>query len=93
MGVAENIEMVTRFYAAGPADDDAERRAFFAPDAAWHVPGDNPVSGTYHGVEAITMEMVERMQPLDEWKIDPRHIMGNQDLVCAVAHLNGSRRA
>ena len=91
MGVAENIDTIRRFYAAGQADDDTERASFFAPDAIWHVPGDNPVSGPYHGVAAITEEMAARMRSLDEWYIEPRHIMGNVDLVMAVGHLAGRR--
>jgi len=91
VGVAENIETVRRFYAAGPSDDDSERVDFFAPDALWHVPGDNPVSGPYHGIAAITGEMTTRMQPLDEWHIEPRHVMANGDLVMAICHLAGRR--
>lgn len=73
MGVAENIETVKRFYGARPADEDTQREHFLAPDGVWHVPGDNPVSGQYQGVEAITKSMPGRMQPLDEWRIEPRH--------------------
>jgi ketosteroid isomerase-like protein len=91
MGVTENIETVRRFYAAGPSDDDSERRGFFSADAVWHVPGRNPVSGPYQGIEAITADMPQRMQPLDEWHIEPRHIMGNVDLVMAIGHLVGRR--
>ena len=86
------MDAVRRFYAAGPAATDDERRAFFAPDAVWHVPGDNPVSGPYRGVEAITVTMPAKMQPLDEWHIDPRHVMANGDLVIAIVHVKGSRR-
>ena len=48
MTVGRNLETIQRFYGAGPALDDSDRLAFFAPDAVWHVPGDNPVSGPYH---------------------------------------------
>jgi ketosteroid isomerase-like protein len=92
MGVAENIATVKRFYAAGPSDDDSGREQFFAQDAVWHVPGDNPVSGSYRGIEAITSDMSARMQPLDEWSIEPRHVMGNANLVIAIVHLKASRR-
>jgi ketosteroid isomerase-like protein len=92
MGVAENMETVKRFYGAGPAGDDTARQSFFAPDAVWHVPGDNPVSGPYHGVQGITVDMPAKMQPLDEWRIDPRHVMGNGDLVVAIVRLHGQRR-
>jgi ketosteroid isomerase-like protein len=90
MSVSDNIETVRRFY-AGPAADDAHRVPMFAPDAIWHVPGDNPVSGEYRGIEAITRTMVGRMQPLDEWRIEVRDVMGNADHVVGVVHLTGSR--
>jgi ketosteroid isomerase-like protein len=86
------IETVRRFYAAGPSADDSERRGFFAEDAVWHVPGDNPVSGAYRGVDAIANDMVRRMQPLDGWRIEPRDIMANEDLVVATVRLTGERR-
>jgi ketosteroid isomerase-like protein len=90
--VARNIATVRRFYGAGPADDDAERLPFFADDAVWHVPGENPVSGPYAGVQAITERMVERMAPLDRWEIEARDVMGNADLVVGTFTLRGLRR-
>jgi ketosteroid isomerase-like protein len=92
MGVTENIETARRFYAVGPSDIDIDRERFFAPDVVWHVPGDNPVSGPYNGFTAIANDMTARMQPLDEWRIEPRHMMGNADMVVAVVHLYGQRR-
>lgn len=92
MSVATNIAKVLRFYAAGPADDDAERAPFFAPNAVWHVPGTNPVSGAYHGVHAIRTDMAARMMPLDEWTIEPIDAMGNGDLVMATVRLRARRR-
>jgi ketosteroid isomerase-like protein len=92
MSVARNIAIVRRFYAAGPADDDAERAGSFAADAVWHVPGDNPVSGAYRGVAAIRADMPARMAPLDEWAIEPIEVMGNADLVMATVRLRARRR-
>lgn len=92
MGQAENIATVKAFYVSSPADRDEPRRQFFADDAVWHVPGDSPVSGDYVGVEAITTEISRRMAPLDRWKLEPRHIMTNGDLVVAIVHVDGERR-
>ena len=91
MGVRENIEAIRRFYAAGPADDDAARAAMFGPDAIWHVPGENPVSGDYRGIAEITRTMVGRMQPLTSWRMDVEHLMGNRDMVFALIHVTGER--
>lgn len=92
MSVERNIETIGRFYRAGPADDDAARIPFFAPDAVWHVPGENPVSDPYHGPDAIRHEMSARMAPLDEWHIEADEVMGNDDLVVGVVRLRGRRR-
>lgn len=92
MSMERNIERIREFYAAGPADDDTERLPFFAPDVVWHVPGDNPVSGDYRGPDAIARDMIGRMQPLDEWTIEPTAVMGNADMVVGVVRLRGRRR-
>ena len=91
MGSAENMEQVWRFYGAGPSDNDSERAEFFAPEAVWHVPGNNPVSGNYYGPEEIRTEIPARMQPLDSWSVEPKHVMANGDTVVAIVHVNGSR--
>jgi ketosteroid isomerase-like protein len=92
LGVAENIDTVRRFYRAGAADDDTMREQFFAPDAVWHVPGNNPVSGPYHGVDEIRHEMARRMEPLTGWWIVPHIVMGNDDMVVAIVSISGIRR-
>jgi ketosteroid isomerase-like protein len=92
MGEAENIERVMRFYRAGPADRDEQREQFFAADAVWHVPGANQVSGDYKGVEQIAGEIGRRMQPLERWSLEPRHVMANRDMVVSILHIDGERR-
>ena len=92
MGVQENIELVRRFYDAGPADDDSARRSLFADDAVWHVPGDNPVSGDYVGLASILRDMPARMAPLDGWRLRVVDVLGNADLVVGMVHLTGERR-
>lgn len=91
MGVAENIETVRRFYAAGPAADDSERAGLASPDIVWHVPGANRISGEYQGRRAVLEAMPASMQPLDRWEIDVIDVMGNADLVVATVRVRGSR--
>ncbi len=93
MGIRENVELVRRFYAAGPADDDEGRAEFAVPDIVWHVPGDNPVSGQYRGYDEVFRSIGERMQPLDRWEIDVGEVMGNGDMVVAVVDLVAVRGA
>ena len=91
MGTAANIATVRRFYAAGPADEDAERVPFASPDIIWHVPGANRVSGLYRGTDAVFREMPASMQPLDQWDIDVVDVMANDDLVVATVRIRGER--
>jgi ketosteroid isomerase-like protein len=91
MGSVQNAVRVRHFYAAGPPDDDAQRHSFASPEISWHVPGDNPVSGSYHGYTAVFGEIAERMQPLDVWQIDVVEIMANTDFVVATVHLVAAR--
>ncbi len=93
MSVAENLELVRRFYEIGPADDDTGRSLFAMPDVIWHVPGANPVSGRYQGYREVFVEIGERMQPLDVWTIEVRGLMGNQDLVMAIVDVTAARGA
>ena len=57
----------------------------------WHVPGANRVSGDYRGAEAVFRTMPASMQPLDEWAIHVRSVMGNGDLVLAIVDVRGRR--
>jgi uncharacterized protein len=91
MGVAENVALVHRFYALGALNDPA-RAPMFAPDAVWYVPGNNPVSGAYRGIEAMTFDMGARMKPLDDWRIKVVDVMGNGDMVVSVTFIVGERR-
>jgi ketosteroid isomerase-like protein len=87
---SRNLVAAKAFYRAGPAATDEERRAFFAADFVWHVPGDTDLSGPYAG-EAYFTEMPARMQPLDEWSVDMEHFATNDDLVLAVGRIRGRR--
>ena len=93
MGVAENIALVRRFYAAGPAEDDSARAEFATPDVVWHVPGGagNPVAGRYQGYHEVFTTLGQRMQPLDRWTIDVTAVMGNQDIVVSIVELDAAR--
>jgi ketosteroid isomerase-like protein len=86
-----NLEAAAAFYAAGPAASDEERRAHFAESFVWHVPGDTDLSGDYAG-EGYFVDMPQRMQPLDEWRIDIEHLAANRDLVVASGRVHGRRR-
>ncbi len=85
-----NLAAVKAFYSAGPAATDQQRRAFFAADFVWHVPGDTDLSGPYAG-EGYFTDMPARMQPLEEWSVDIEQFAANDDLVVAVGRVRGRR--
>jgi len=82
-----NMHTVRRMYAG----DEAERRSI-ARDIVWHVPGHNPVSGDYHGFDAYTQRMPERMAPLTRWDFTLKEVMVNGNYVMTTLHLIGDTR-
>ena len=85
-----NLEVVLAFYAAGPAQNDVERRRHFAGSFVWHVPGDTDLSGDYAGVDYFE-RMPVRMAPLEEFSIDIEHSGANRDLVVTEGRIRGRR--
>ena len=82
-----NIETARRMYSS----DEAER-ANIAEDIVWHVPGHNPVSGDYRGIEEYTKLMPSRMAPLTSWEFEVHDVMVNGDYVVATVSLKGERK-
>lgn len=82
-----NIETARRMY----SNNEAER-ANISADIVWHVPGHNPVSGDYHGMEEYTQLMPSRMAPLTTWSMEPHDIMVNGDYDVATVRLKGERK-
>jgi ketosteroid isomerase-like protein len=82
-----NIETARRMYSG-----DESERANIAPDIVWHVPGHNPVSGDYHGMEEYTQLMPSRMAPLNTWDLETQDIMVNGNYVVATVSLKGERK-
>lgn len=48
-----NEELVRKGYAAFSAGDMATLTDVFSPNSAWHIPGNNLVSGDYKGRDAV----------------------------------------
>jgi ketosteroid isomerase-like protein len=78
-----NIEAVRQFYQA--------ERSVAAPDIVWHVPGHNPVSGTYHGQHEYFDLLPSRMAPLDEWDVDVEDVLINEDMAVTTVRVRGER--
>jgi ketosteroid isomerase-like protein len=63
-----------------------------AANVVWHVPGDNPVSGTYRGIKAYLEDMVGKMAPIDEWIVDVESVMVNGNMAVAQVRVRGLRK-
>jgi ketosteroid isomerase-like protein len=53
MGVAENLDIVRRVYAAFSNGDADTLRSLFSEDPVHSVPGSSPISGDHKGVDNI----------------------------------------
>ena len=82
-----NIQNVRLMYTGNEAE-----RANIAPDIVWHVPGHNPVSGTYHGFEEYTKLMSTRMAPLERWDFILEEVMVNGNYAMTTFRLQGERK-
>jgi hypothetical protein len=51
-----------------------------APNIVWHVPGHNPISGTYNGFKEYTKLMPSRMEPLTCWDCTLEEVHGQRQL-------------
>ena len=59
-------------------------RDSFAPDATWEYPGDLPLSGTYHGLDAIVDEFLAGAgKLLAEVRLELGTVVAEGDLVAA----------
>lgn len=82
-----NIETARRMYTG----NDAER-ANIAANIVWHVPGHNPVSGDYQGLEEYSKLMPSHMAPLTSWIFEVHDVMVNANFVVATVSLRGERK-
>jgi ketosteroid isomerase-like protein len=87
-----NEQVVQDGFAAFSAGDLDTLRRLIAPDAAWHVPGRNPLSGTHKGVDAI-LTYLRRTQEISggTFQVDLHDIVGNDRHVFAAYGIKGQR--
>lgn len=64
----------------------------FADDIVWHVPGNNPLSGTYKGKEEV-FGFLAKLGELSggSFKLDVHDVVGNDEHVVALVRISGSR--
>jgi ketosteroid isomerase-like protein len=85
--------VVIRYIEAARDGMSAVIRDSFAPDATWEYPGDLPLSGTYHGLDAIVGEFLAGARNLlAEVRLELGAVVAEGDLVAAEWTATGSSR-
>jgi uncharacterized protein len=69
--------------------DETELRSLVAPDVVWHVPGDHPMAGEVHGLDAL-LAWLGRARAKGFW-LGEHDVFGNDEHVCALSVM-GARR-
>lgn len=80
--------LARRAYAGLESGDLVSSVVFFASGFRWHVPGESAVSATYEGAEEYFGERLNRMSPLEEWKLRIRRVLANEPASAALVELD-----
>lgn len=87
MGTTENVELVRRGYEAFNAGDMATLTEIFAEDAVWHVAGNNALSGTKQGRDAVLAYFGELgARSAGTLKVDVLDIVGGDKHTVGIQH-------
>jgi ketosteroid isomerase-like protein len=92
MGSEENAELVRRGYAAFSSGDMATLTELFAENAAWHVPGESPLSGPKEGRDSIFAFFGEIMSVSGgTFKVTLDDVVGGETYTVALHHSHAER--
>ncbi len=87
MATTEDVELVRRGYEAFNAGDMEALTEIFAEDAVWHVAGNNVLSGTKQGRDAILAYFGELgARSAGTLKVDVRDIVGGDKHTVGIQH-------
>lgn len=82
----ENEAVMRRGYEAFAQRDLGTLKELLADDVVWHVPGDNPLSGTYRGQQEV-FGMFGRIAELnDAFSQELHDVLANDDHVVALVN-------
>jgi ketosteroid isomerase-like protein len=68
------VERLQRGMAAFGQGDADTMKSMMSPDIVWHVPGDNPLAGDYHGPDAV-VEMLGESQRRSGGQVEPIDVL------------------
>ena len=82
-----NVEVWEQVYATFTSGDMDRLADLIAADVVWHVPGDNLISGTYKGRDAI-FGCFNKIYELSEGTYQPKllDILADDDYTVAILH-------
>lgn len=88
-----NVSLIRRFYEPFRTQDYvAEVRAFLRDDVVWHVAGENPLAGDFHGPEAVLGAMRAYGEHSKQTlHLETRSIFGDDDHAVALHRATGKR--
>jgi ketosteroid isomerase-like protein len=88
-----NATLLRRFYDAfAQADYFSAVTAFFRPDVAWHISGNNPLARDYRGTDAVLNAMRSYGERSGHTlQLDTRSIFADDDHAIAVHWASGER--
>jgi ketosteroid isomerase-like protein len=88
MPTEADVATVRRLYEALRAGDFAVVADCFHEDAVWHLPGDNPLSGTHRGWPAIRDDLFARQGPLSggTFRAQLLDLAVGEEYIVAVVH-------
>jgi ketosteroid isomerase-like protein len=85
-----NIDIMDIVQGMYAGDEEEQKRIY--KDIIWHGPGNNPVSGDYHGFEEYTQLMPSRMAPLTQFDFTLHNVMVNGNYILTTTTLQGERK-
>ena len=85
-------ELVHRGYDALASGDLTPFQELLDPDVVWHVPGNNPTAGEYHGIEGVMTFIAEAFQRTEgNMRFELHDVLANDEHAVALQHLSATR--
>ena len=93
MGVAENLDLVRKGYAAFSAGDADTLMGLFTPDSVHSIPGSSPIAGDYKGPQEI-LQMYGRLGELSggTMKVELEDVLTNGSNQVVAVHTSTAQR-